>query len=72
MLFSNSVTKKQRNLAGHKCQSLIYHWFSCRYLVSIGVENGEILLYSWKPSDNQGDWTLITKLDQQYPLIEQN
>ncbi|XP_076094139.1 elongator complex protein 2-like [Mytilus galloprovincialis] len=39
--------------------------YADKYLISIGVENGEILLYSWKPSDNQGDWTLITKLDQQ-------
>ena len=57
-----------------------------RYLIAVGLESGEILLYTWKLTDkgSNSEWIQIIHLDQQYahhltvkrlrfrPVLEQN
>ena len=42
-----------------------------RYLIAVGLESGEVLLYTWKLTDkgSNSGWIQIIHLDQQYPFL---
>lgn len=36
-----------------------------KYLVSVGLESGQIILYTWEPGNTENSWTLVAHLDNQ-------